>query len=622
MSALQHAGTRLFTTVGILAALVFTACDTDFLNTEPLDSISSDATWADGALSEAFIYNVYSFLGRGGFDEQMLASLSDEALFTHTGRRIDVFNEGNENPANIAWTSGTYAYSNMYQAIRQANTALQELPNSTFPDTERRDRLMGEAYFLRAYYYHQLARYYGGVPLISEPYSLDDDYTIARSTWAETVDFIISDLDQAITLLGGKAVTRGRASQLSAQALKARVLLYAASDEHQADKLQAASSTMADYGNIDLVAYTSGDQRERWSAARTAALEVLQSTSGYKTDLTEPVSIEEGIQNHISIPMGGASAAGDAAAVSELIFERSASPLTGEVTFGMYNGPNGYHNWAGNTPTGQLVDDYEMMDGSTFDWDDPADAAMPYENRDPRFYAHILYDGADWKPRPADVVGKEPYGMIQTGYYADGQGGEIPGVDTRESSVENWNGSRTHYYMRKFIDPDPSVVENTSNFVVIPWPFIRYTEMMLNYVEASLELDDEDAAREWLNRIRFRAGMPAVEDTGEALVERYRNERRIELAYEEHRYHDARRWLIAEETQGQLVEAIDVRARLKAGKQPHTPYYYDPETYDYTYEVFNNTETETRSWDDKMFFRPIDRNEINRNPELIQNPGY
>ena len=198
------------------------ACSEDFLNTRPLDKISSDATWADGPLAEAFIFNVYSFLGYGGFEEQGLATLTDEAMFTHAGRNINTFTEGNESPSNVAWQSSTYEWGRMYLAIRQANTAIQQLPIATFTNTTLRDRLLGEAYFLRAYYYHQLVRFYGGVPLIDKPYGLTDDYNIARNTYEECNTFIIADLDKAIALLDGKTVTDGRASKVAAMALKAR----------------------------------------------------------------------------------------------------------------------------------------------------------------------------------------------------------------------------------------------------------------------------------------------------------------------------------------------------------------------------------------------------------------
>ncbi|MCP9235214.1 RagB/SusD family nutrient uptake outer membrane protein [Lewinella sp. JB7] len=630
MNTIKNAGYRLLSTVGILAVLLISACDTDFLNTEPLDSISSEATWADGPLSEAFIYNVYSFLGYGGFEEQMLASITDEAMFTHAGRNINTFTEGTESPANTGWMSPTYRWDVMYLAIRQANIALQELPNSTFEDDELRERLMGEAHFLRAYYYHQLARFYGGVPLIKTPYGLDEDYTIARSSWEETVNFIVEDLDKAATMLEGKPETPGRTSRLAALALKSRILLYAASDMHDAASFSAKSATIAGYSDINLLAYTGGDRTARWTAARNAAKAALDEGTGYKMGLAEPVPAEQGMQNYVSLSMGGGSSVGDAAAAVELILQRTATPLytqesnwpLGPIHFGINNGPNGYHNWAGNTPIQQLVDDYEMMDGSSFDWNDEDMASAPFENRDPRFYATVMYDGAGWKPRPADVVGIEPYNEIQTGYYDDGNGGTINGVDTRESPVENWNGSRTHYYVRKFIDPDPALKDNQSNAQVVPWPFIRYTEVVLNYVEASLELGEEEEARNWLNQIRYRVGMPAITESGSELMERYRNERRIEMAYEEHRYHDARRWLIAAETQGDVVQVINIRADLRPGKQPHVPYKYDPTVYEYTYEVAENTENENRRWDDKMYFRAITRDEVSRNPLLVQNPGF
>lgn len=613
----------------VLLALIPMSCNDNFLDTQPLDKISSDATWADGPLSQAFVFNVYSFLGYGGFEEQSLAAISDEAMFTHAGRNIETFTQGSESPGSLSWISPTYEWGRMYLAIRQANIALENLPKATFTDTELRDRLMGEAYFLRAYYYQQLLRYYGGVPIIEKAYGLNDDYSVARNTYEECVNFIVGDLDKAAALLDGKPQTAGRASKLTALSLKARVLLYAASDLHDANTAQAKSAALGSYSDIALIAYTTGDRASRWQAAQTAAKAALDAGSGYKLDLTAPVSAEEGEKNYVSIAMGGQSAIGDPAAAVELIFQRTHTaaftvednwPLGG-IHYGINNGPNGYHNWAGNTPIQQLVDDYEMMDGSKFDWNNAQHKADPYTGRDPRFYATILYDGADWKPRPSDVAALDPANQVQTGYYDDGNGGTLNGIDTRESSVENWNGSRTHYYTRKFIDADPGLPDNQSNAQTIPWPFIRYTEIALIYAEASIELGQEAQAREWINKIRFRAGMPAINDSGDALRDRLRNERRVELAYEEHRYHDGRRWMIGDQL-GRGVKAINVTATLKAGQAPNQPYRYDKSVYDYTYEVFDNTENETRVWNDKMYFRPISRDEINRNDLLKQNPGY
>ncbi len=621
----------LLLTVPMLVVMLLLpiSCNQDFLDTKPLDQISSDATWADGALSEAFVFNVYSFLGYGGFEEQALAAYTDEAMFTHAGRPIPPLNEGTESPTNLAFMSDTYEWGNMYLAIRQANIALAELPGATI-DEGLKQQLIGETHFLRAYYYQQLLRYFGGVPLVDRLYGLDEDYSIARSSYADCVNFIVADLDKSAELLNGVSTGEGRATRASALALKSRVLLYAASDLHDGPTASGNSSDLASYSNLDLVAYTSGDQMSRWQAAHAAAQAALDASTGYKMDLTAPVSAAEGQANYTALAMGGGSAVADPAAAVELIFQRSATsdyteesnwPLGG-LHYGINNGPNGYNNWGGNTPIQQLVDDYEMMDGSRFDWNDPAMAADPYTDRDPRFYASILYDGADWKPRPTSVSPIDPMNQIQTGYYDDGSGGVVNGVDTRESTVENWNGSRTHYYTRKFIDPNPALPDNQSNTQEVPWPFIRYTEVALNYAEACIELGMEAEARDWINKIRFRSGMPEITDSGQDLVDRYRNERRIELAYEEHRYHDARRWMIAPETLGRGIKAINVQATLKAGATPHVPYMHDKDVYDYTYTVFDNTEVETRTWVDKMYYRPITRDEIQRNALLVQNPGY
>ncbi|MEA1786414.1 RagB/SusD family nutrient uptake outer membrane protein [Arenibacter sp. GZD96] len=621
---------RLFPFYTFLIAVALTACNDDFLNTKPLDSISSEATWADGALSEAFLFNVYASLGKGGFEEQGLSAITDEAMFTHSGRNIDPFMEGTETPGAVAWMSETYAWDNMFAAIRKANIAIEQLPEASFTDTVLKERLLGEAHFLRAYYYHQLLRFYGGAPIIDRSFNLGEDLSVARNTFAENVDFIVSDLDQAAALLQGKEFTPGRATQLAALALKSRVLLYAASDLRDGPTASATSSVLGSYSNLELIAYPSGDRTARWIAAKNAAQAALDLGTGYKLNLGAPVSAEEGKANYLSIAMGGGSAVGDAAARSELIFERTHTALfvpdtewpLGGVHNGINNGPNGYHNWAGNTPIQQLVDDYEMMDGSKFDWNNPAHAADPYANRDPRFYMTILYDGADWKPRPDDVVSFDQVDQVQTGTYDNGSGGTVPGVDTRSSPIEDWNGSRSGYYVRKYIDADPSMTDNQSNTQVVPWPFIRYTEVVLNFIEAAIETGDEAAARDWLNKIRFRAGMPAVTESGTALRDRYRNERRIEMAYEEQRYHDARRWMIPAETVGRGIKVINVRGTLKPGATPHSPYRHDKNVYNYTYSVVDNTDNETRVWNDKMYYRPISRDEINRNDLLIQNPGY
>lgn len=620
MKQMKNKGWILF----IAASSLFTACKKDFLNTRPLDQIQASDTWKDPALAEAFVNNIYGGLYEGGFDEEMLAALTDEAIFTHAGRGINVVNQGNLNPSSTGFVGRTYNWQNMYSFIRAANIALENLPTSAIDNVAIKDRLEGESRFLRAYFYHQLLRFYGGVPLITKSYKLNEDYNVARSTYAEVHEFIISELDKAAELLRGKAVVRGRASELAALALKSRQLLYAASDLHDVPTAKAKSAVINSYSKPELIGFVSGDRRARWQAAKDAAKAVLDAAgSGYKTDLTAPVSHDEGRKNYLSIAMGGRSKHPDAdpgvASTKELIFERtfSSEREEGGMRHGLRQGPNGYNNWAGNTPIQEVVDDYEMMDGTKFSWSNPTHKADPYENRDPRFYASILYDGAAWKPRGRP---EDPANEIQTGSYVV-NGTRIPGIDTRQGPIENWNGSFTGYYFRKFIDPDPNIRDNTT-FQLVPWAFFRYTEAMFNYIEACIELGEDAEARNWLNRIRFRAGMPAITESGAALRDRYRNEKRIEMVLEEQRYFDARRWMIAPQTLGRKTTYIQIEGRLKAGATPPTPYRKDKTKFDYTYTPVENNDLENRVWVDKMYFRPIQLTETQRNSLLVQNPGY
>jgi len=602
---------------------MLTACKKDFLNTTPLDQIGAQLAWQDPALAEAFVNGIYGGLFEGGFDEEMLAAMTDEAMFTHAGRNINTVNQGTLNPSNTGFINRPTNWLNIYNFVRTANIALDNLPTATL-DQALKDRLEGESRFLRAYYYHQLLRFYGGVPLITKVYALNEDYTIARNTYAEVSAFIIMEADAAYTLLKGKARVRGRASDLAALALKSRQLIYDASDLHDIPTAKSKSTVISAFAKPELVGFVSGDRTARWQAAKAAAKAVLDAAgSGYRTDLTAQASAEDGRKNYLSIAMGGGSKHPDAdpavASTNELLFVRTFTPerAEGAQQHGLRNGPNGYNNWAGNTPIQALVDDYEMMDGTKFSWSNPAQKADPYVNRDPRFYVSILYDGAPWKPRGRP---EDPANEIQTGTYFVGTT-KITGLDTRQGPIENWNGSFTGYYFRKFIDPDPALRDNTGR-QNIPWAFFRYTEAIFNYVEACIELHEDIEARTWLNKIRFRAGMPAVTESGDALKKRYRDERRIEMTYEEQRYFDTRRWMIAPQTLGRKTVYIQVEGRLKQGATAPTPYRKDKTKFDYTYTPVENNDLENRVWVDKMYYRPIELSETQRNSLLTQNPGY
>ncbi|WP_353480315.1 RagB/SusD family nutrient uptake outer membrane protein [Haliscomenobacter sp.] len=608
--------------LALVAVLFINSCNDDFVNTQPLDQLAETAVWTDGSLAEAFVSNIYAGLGNGGFDEQMLASLTDETMFTHPGRNITTITESRSNPADPGWINGTLSWNNMYLRIRASNLALSNLENPQFTNPTLVDRLKGEAKFMRAYYYQQLLRYFGGVPIVDKPYKLDDtDFLSARNTYEECVNFIVKDCDEAAALLDGKTLVAGRATKAAALALKSRVLLYAASDLHDMPTAKAKSSVLSAYAKPELVGYVSGDRKARWEKARDAAKAVVDLPGfGFQLGLSAPAAQADAVNNYrnASLSQNGGE--------KELILARYFINLKqeGGGRQGLFNGPNGYNNWAGNTPIQLMIDDYEMMDGSKFDWNNPAHAAAPYTNRDPRFYSSILYDGSNWKPRPAAVASKDPVNQIQTGTYEVISGStKVPafGLDTRKSSVEDWNGSYTGYYARKFIDPNPAIVDQNT-WQQVPWPTLRYTEAIFNYAEALIELGDDATARTWLNKIRFRAGMPALTESGDALKQRFRNEKRIEMYLEEQRYHDTRRWMIAPTTLGRKANGININGTLKAGKNV-TLYKYDPTNYDYTYKVFEiDPGKENRAWLDKQYYLPIQRDEMNRNNKLVQNPGY
>ena len=600
---------------------VFTSCNDSFVNTKPLDQLSESVVWTDPSLAEAFVTELYGGLGNGGFDEQMLASLTDEASFTHPGRNITTITESRSQPADPGWINGTLSWQQMYVRIRACNVALDNLKKATTFPKATVDRLNGETKFMRAYYYHQLVRYYGGVPIVDKSFSLaDTEFLSKRNTMKECIAFIEKECDESAALLTG-SMAAGRASKAAALALKSRILIYAASDLYDASTAKSKSAAMAAYTNPEFVAFVDGSRTERWTKAKNAAKAVLDLPGlGNQLNLSAPVSKEVGTTNYMNNSLSRSGGE------KELIFARYFINAKAENggRIGLFNGPNGYNNWAGNAPIQNFVDDYEMMDGTKFSWSNADHSAAPYVNRDPRFYATLMYDGSAWKPRSASAAPKDPFNQIQTGQYEIMSGSSKVayfGLDTRKSSIEDWNGSYTGYYFRKFTDPSPAIIDQNT-WQQIPWPFLRYTEAVFNYVEACIALGEDAEARAWLNKIRFRSGMPAVTESGSALRDRYRNERRIEMAFEEQRYHDARRWMIAGSTLGNKVQIINVIGTLKPGKTV-TLYKYDPTSYDYQYKVVPmDPGKENRAWGDKMYFLPIHRDEMNRNKNLVQNPGY
>jgi len=582
----------------VLLAFLINACNQDFLDTKPADSLSQTAVWSDPNLVELFVNEMYRGIGHG-HHECEVGSMTDESHFIHNYGTNQVV-ASLITPSDIGqWSAdnqNAYRWPNVYGYLRNANMFFENIDKVPFKDEEWRNRLKGEVHFLIAFYYHNLVRTHGGVPIITKTYGLTDKFEVPRNSLKECVDYIIKNCDEASALLPVKqeGAALGRANKAAAMSIKSRILLWAASDlTHVA--------WYSSYSNPEYVTIP-GDRAAAWTTARDAAKAVIdlnafsleQSTGDPFTDYTA-LFIKKSSPEHIFSRYFIKSNGWDSED------SNTHSPL--------YNGPNGYAAWAGNTPIQALVDDYEMIDGTKFSWSNPAQATAPYKNRDPRFYATILYDKAPWRKRPATLVANDPIGLIsiRTVYAGlDRNSAKTPGLDTREGPQQTWNGGYTGYYLRKAIDitVDPEFVYDGANQEV-PWTFFRLGEIYLNYAEACIELNQDAEAKLYINKLRTRAGMPAITETGNALKQRYRNERRIEMAFEQSRYFDVRRWLIGSTTQNKQTKGI-VIDEFSDGRVEYA-----------TREV-----GQVRGWNERTNFLPILQDEMNRNKLLVQNPGY
>lgn len=588
-----------------LSLLLIFSCQ-DVLDVDPVDQITDKAVWEDAGLMEAYVNNMYLALGLGEFHSTSgISDATDEAMWVNG---MDIVVQSNITPDNRDVFDGSrfdyLNWSDLYSNIRKANVFLNNtiedslVQTSSFDEQEmeRIKRLRGESYFLRAYFYHNLLRVYGGSPIVNKVYGIDDedsDYKVERNSFGETVDFIKKDVDSATTLLPIEHSDEnlGRVTKGAAMALKSRVLVHSASDLYNKNPSGSAYT-----GHVDI-----NDQDKQWKEAKEAAKEVIDLNA---YELYNKIQ-DSAAANYSNLFL-------DVQDNPEIIFARYTSTDAGAPNVGQWFSPNGYHGWSEGSPVQQMVDAYRMIDGSKFSWDKSEHATNPYENRDPRFYASVFYDGAPWRERYSDGREFDKDGIVQTFVKLTlPDGSNVPGIDTRDGPIEDWNGSYTHYNLRKFLDPDNDHREIEQE---VPWIYMRYGEVLLNYAEASIELGDYEDARQALNEIRKRAGMPKFSSSlsGDELKKEYRNERRVELAFEQSRFYDIRRWMIAPDVMNEDAKGIEISAHGEARNDRST-------YYDYQYKIIT---TQERIWDDKMYFLPIPQDEMDRNDKLEQNPGY
>ena len=488
---------------------------------------------------------------------------------------------------NGAWYGNdNRSWSTKWTNISNCNIFFERVGNVPFASESERTLLKGQVRFIRAYEYFDLISRWGGLPILTKSFTIKDQAEIVgqkRNTYQECIDFLVAQLDSAATELPAtwSGNNYGRATSVAALALKARILLYAASDLMNVDVANPE------------VGYTK-PLPDRWQKAAQATTEALDAALKAGYHLYNKVS--DPAKNYQQIFLDNTSANTEA-----IFFRMGTASSDGENIYNgdQYNGPNGYGGWGGNCPLQELVDDYEVVKNGVatpFNWNDKEEASHPYENRDPRFYATILYDGAQWMSRP-----------LETFFTVDASGKETGGGKDSKYGNDSWNTSPTGYNLKKF--QDETYVQNSWNFKAKNWNIIRMAELYLNKAEALYEIGDEDGAREAVNAVRKRAGLPDVVASGSDLLEAIKHERRIELAFEEHRYYDVRRWKDAPKYFGRAVHSVMIK------KYPDGHKTYEPSS-------IRNAVGGDRKWDDKMYWLPIPKSEMDKNPNFVQNPGY
>lgn len=526
---------------GILLLGAVCACKKDFLEKSATNTVPADKIWADPALAKLYLNNMYADIP--GFDRDLYDNITDESRSFWGGAPQNIL-QGQWFPDNDPLDYWAYA------AVRKTNDLLANIDGSSVSEADKRS-MKGQAKFLRAMIYFNMVKRYGGVPIITVPQALNDDLFVKQESLDDCFSFIIKELKEAAELLpvtyGSRSIDVGRANKNSAIAFLGRVLVYYASP-----------------------LYNNSNDINRWKEAALVNKQVIDGNayvlhSSYR----------------------------------RLMLDKD----NGEEIFSVqYLKPSRQHGWDSwnkplsqakqeavcRSPLQEFVDAFQMKNGK--DITDPAsgyDASNPYEGRDPRFDATVVYNGAVFCGEPIYMyVGANnsiniPYSTI-TGYlFRKGQDETNPDYYASGGSDQNWQE-------------------------------LRFAEVLLNYAEAQNESSGPDASvYSAVEKIRQRAGLVPYQLTPgldqDKMREVIRHERYIELSFENKRYWDLRRWRIAKEKlDGKKYTAMYIT------KNANGTYSYERKPVDAIPCVFQ----------DKMYYLPIPKSEIEKNPKLVQNKDW
>lgn len=567
-----------------------TACRKDFLDQKTLSAIDEASVFRDSTKTLGMINNLYSNLGisfnprrfnNTGLDAACDESepLQDPTIYTYK------LSSGGINPNNAE----KGLWNTTFQMVRASNIFLKN-KDSIPVSNATRDYWVGQVKFLRAWYLFTLLKHFGGIPLIGDKVFADNEkIDVARSSFEACIKYLTAELDAAAAALPA-TYTSGDANQLrvtkgSALAVKARMLLYAASPLFN-------SGPRADDPE-HLLTFSSADP-ERWKQASDAAKAVINlgAYSLYTTSATPLYTLF--LQNtpqseHVLVYWQPWTTG------NNFYIEASANPTS----------RGGMNGWAGTKyfPTQELVDEFDMNNGLRIK--DPA-SGYPgigndmYKNRDPRLTYTVNYNGSI---RTLGTFGSQPVntytGVIPTGNAA-ATSASLDGIYTS-------TGTLTGYFRYKMCN-------GATGELYRPWVVMRYAEVLLNAAEATNEYYGATAeVYDWLKQIRSRAGIIAGVNgmyglkegmSKEEMREAIWHERRVELAFEEHRYWDVRRWKIALQTENAETHGMEI-TRAANGS--------------FSYRVIV---VRKHVFTNAMYFWPIPQSELTKSPALKQNPGY
>ena len=549
----------------ITCSLLSSCADLEYTEETTRDEEWTYTYYSDGIKN--LVFDVYAQIYNNEFEANsayFLAAATDEAVYALETGAVNNYVNGGWSPANPYSNTWTKSYT----AIADVNMYLEKIDQADITDWQynpdyknwvsQMEMFAYELRFLRAYFYFELFKTYGDVPLVTTTLTNGQANNIKRTPAEQIVKFIIDECDAIAPYLPVSYGTEygseiGRATRIAVFALKARTLLYAASPLHN----------------------TSND-RTKWEKAAEACKYIIDNAATWGLKLSNYSSL----WGH------------DAFFNAELIFGLGRGESN---TFEMANYPIGVENGSsGNCPSQSLVDQYEYQeDGVTFGERHPGDIDLtedsPYEGLDPRFALTVVKDGDEW---PSNGAQKK---IIET--YVGGFNG-----------APKYEATPTSYYLRKYVDGSCVTTADNQTTRRHTWILFRLGEFYLDYAEAVFNATgsaNEAAtygmtANEAINVLRNRADiqMPKFTEDGEAWVKRYERERLVELAFENHRFWDVRRWKKGAQYFGSVQAAtISSNGLLKRS-------------------------TINRQWNDKFNFYPIPQSELKKNPNLTQNPGW